>query len=224
MNRQRRFLIFALAALVTGGFLIVYGHNLFLPPERAEAGGNQGLTGAEGVVSEQQKVAPSPEPAPESASPPDSPPMEALYDPEALPEPVRRMRAEILHAARSGDLEALRPVLEMSELKPMVATKHVPDPIAHWQANSADDRGRDLLAAMLNVFESGFARVGEGKDEIYVWPYFAEADLTKLAPYQEVELYRLMPAEQAKAMRDSGKYTYWRAGIGPGGEWHYFLQ
>ena len=52
---------------------------------------------------------------------------------------------------------------------------------------------------MLNVLSSGYVRVGQGKDEMYVWPYFAETDLAKLTPAQEVELYRIVPPALALA-------------------------
>jgi len=77
---------------------------------------------------------------------------------------------------------------------------------------------------MLNVFSSGFVRKGEGKDVMYIWPYFAEMDLAKLTPAQEVDLYRVVPPPQGLEMKRSGKYTYYRAGIGADGVWHYFLQ
>jgi hypothetical protein len=44
-----------------------------------------------------------------------------------------------------------------------------------------------------------------------------------LSPAQEVELYRIVPAAQAHQMKQSGKYSYYRAGISPSGVWHYFL-
>jgi hypothetical protein len=71
---------------------------------------------------------------------------------------------------------------------------------------------------------SGFVRMGQGKDEIYVWPYFAEIDLAKLTPAQEVELYRLLSPEAALQMKKAGKYSYYRLGISPTGVWQYFMQ
>jgi hypothetical protein len=106
----------------------------------------------------------------------------------------------------------------------MVTTAYVEDPIAFWKKASADGTGRDVLAAMLNVIASGYVRVGQGQDEMYVWPYFAETDLTKLNPAQEVELYRIVPPSLALPMKKAGKYSYYRLGISPTGVWHYFLQ
>jgi hypothetical protein len=147
-----------------------------------------------------------------------------LYDFNALPEPVKRMLEQIAEAAQSGEIEHMRTVLESNELKPMVATAYVEDPIAFWKKQSADGAGRDVLAAMLDVMSSGFVRTGEGQDEMYVWPYFAETDLTKLTPAQEVEFYRVVSPALAVPMKKSGKYTYYRLGISPSGVWHYFLQ
>jgi hypothetical protein len=118
----------------------------------------------------------------------------------------------------------MRPVFESNELKPMVTTSFVDDPIAFWKKNSADGKGRDVLAAMLNVLSTGYVRIGQGKDEIYVWPYFAETDLASLTPPQEVELYRIVPPALALPMKTSGKYSYYRLGVSPTGVWQYFLQ
>jgi hypothetical protein len=106
----------------------------------------------------------------------------------------------------------------------MVAAAHVEDPIAFWKKASADGAGRDVLAAMLNVIASGYVRVGQGHEEMFVWPYFAEIDLATLTPSQEVDLYRIVPPSLAVPMKKEGKYSYYRLGISPAGVWHYFLQ
>ena len=147
-----------------------------------------------------------------------------LYDLSALPEPVRQMLREIIVTAEAGDIDAMRPVLESNELKPMVAATHVDDPIAYWKKQSADGTGRDVLAAILNTLSSGFVRSGKGYDEEYVWPYFAEVDINKLTPAQEVEFYRTVPPKIAASIRKSGNYNYYRLGISPSGVWHYFIR
>ncbi len=93
----------------------------------------------------------------------------------------------------------MRPVFESNELKPMVATAYVDDPIAFWKKASADGTGRDVLAAMLNVAVVGLCARGARAGRDVVWPYFAETDLAKLTPAQEVELYRIVPPAQALA-------------------------
>lgn len=191
----------ALAALVAGAAALVYVHN-----DAAKVPAPQ--TAAIEMV---------------AAGAPDQAP-EALYDFNALPDPVKRMLGEIAEAAQSGEIENMRAVLESNELKPMVAAAHVDDPIAFWKKESADGSGRDVLAAMLDVMSSGYVRTGQGQEEMYVWPYFAETGLSALTPAQEVELYRIVPPERAVAMKKSGKYGYYRLGIAPNGVWHYFLQ
>ena len=65
-----------------------------------------------------------------------------LYDFNALPDPVKRMLQQIAAAAQSGEIETMRPVFESNELKPMVATEYVDDPVAFWKKASADGTGR----------------------------------------------------------------------------------
>ena len=221
MNRRMTFTV-ALGALVAAAVAIVYAWQ----PDTRQAQAQQ---------SEMSKTPETPkgsasEPAPDAAKTPETPKpngsaqRQVLYDPQALPPPVKQTLQEIFETAQSGDIEAMRPVLESNELKPMVASAHVDDPVAFWKKNSADVEGRDVLAALLNILSTGFVKTGQGNDAIYVWPYLAEMDLTKLTPAQEVELYRIVPAEQALAMKKSGKYSYYRLGVSPTGVWQYFLQ
>lgn len=149
---------------------------------------------------------------------------EVLYDLNALPDRVQAMIEKIGSAAVTGEIEKMRPVLESNELKPMVAAAYIEDPIAHWKKESVDGTGRDVLAAMLDVLSSGYVLVGKGEEAMYVWPYFAEVDLAKLTPAQEVELYRLLPTAEAAAMKKAGKYSGYRLGVSPSGVWHYFLK
>jgi hypothetical protein len=205
---NRRSIMIALGALVAGALALVYAEGDKETVRRSAAASPQqdvAITGATEVPSQ-------------SAGP------QVLYDFNALPDPVKRMLTQIAGAAESGNIEAMRPVFESNELKPMVSASFVDDPIAFWKKASADGTGRDVLAAMLNVLSSGYVRMGQGKDEIFVWPYFAETDLAKLTPAQEVELYRIVPPEIALAMKKSGKYSYYRLGVSPSGVWHYFLQ
>jgi hypothetical protein len=206
---NRRIIMIALGALVAGAFVLVYAEGDKGTLQRISATTASGLDVA--VTGATQ------------ASPPAGA-TQVLYDFNALPDPVKRMLTSIAGAAESGNIEAMRTVFESNELKPMVTTSFVDDPIAFWKKASADGTGRDVLAAMLNVLSSGYVRVGKGKDEIFVWPYFAETDLAKLTPAQEVELYRIVPPELALAMKTSGKYSYYRLGVSPTGVWQYFLQ
>jgi hypothetical protein len=211
MNRRKNLVMIGLVALVAGAAALVYAQ------EDETAGAPQSEKAAEETASPAagddavtgQKSAQKPK---------------VLYDLAALPDPVQRMLRKIIIAAESGDMEAMRPVLESRELKPMVAAAYVSDPIAYWKEHSVDGTGRDILAAMLNVLSSGFVLTGKGESAAYVWPYFAEVDLKTLTPAQEVEFYRAVPPKRAAAMKKSGEYRYYRLGISPSGVWHYFIQ
>jgi hypothetical protein len=219
MNR-RTTLIVTLGALVTAATAIVYAWQA--EPSHAQQ--------SEIPKTPETPKSSTSEPAPEAKKMPEAPMPAGVaqpqiqYDPQTLPAPVKQTLQEIFETAQSGDIDAMRPVLEQNELKPMVAGTHVDDPVAFWKRNSADGEGRDVLAAFVNILSTGFVKSGQGKDAIYVWPYLAEMDLTKLTPAQEVEFYRIVPADKALAMKKSGKYSYYRLGVSPTGVWQYFLQ
>jgi hypothetical protein len=232
MRSRSKWIIVALAALVAVALVVVYAKRDGRTASSTAVTGNTGITTAQSPAPRAPEPAPAPSQPPAPQAAPTSPapaPMgsgaeHVAYDLNKLPEPVQQMLQDIVEAARSGDIEKMRPVLEESELKPMVAAGAVDDPIAFWKRCSADGEGRDVLAALLNVLSAGYARVQHGSEPMYVWPYFAEIDLSKLSPEQVVELYRVVPAAQALPMQRSGKYSYWRVGIASDGVWHYFLQ
>jgi hypothetical protein len=213
--KRKSLVMIALGALVAAALVLVYAvRDVPQRREAVQAGAATAPPGSSGDV-----AATGATPAVPSGEAP-----KVLYDFNALPDPVKRMLQQIADAAQSGEIENMRPVFESNELKPMVTTAYVDDPIAFWKKASADGTGRDVLAAMLNVMTSGFVRKGQGKDQIFVWPYFAETDLAKLTPAQEVELYRILSPEAALQMRKAGTYSYYRLGISPTGVWQYFMQ
>jgi hypothetical protein len=145
-------------------------------------------------------------------------------DLSALPNRVADMRDAILEAARSGDIEALRPVLDSNELKPTVSFGGSDDPIKLWKQTSGDGQGREIMAIMVEILDMDFARVNPGtSNEMYVWPYLAELPLDKLTSAQQVDLYRLMTYDEVKTMKEFGDYIHYRLGIGRDGTWHYFV-
>ncbi len=252
MNRRTRSAMAVFAALVAGTVLIVYAYraersSADLAQASSQRNELRADPGEGRMTAENETTSPrdeAPKPASEAAkpqgeaappqsqpakpaqapAPPVGPPPEVLYDLNRLPKDIKHTLEVIVVAAQTGNIEEMLPVLQENELPPMLSASAVSDPIAFWKRASADGEGRDVLAAMLNVFSSGFVRQGEGKNVMYIWPYFAEMDLKTLTPAQEVELYRIVSASQSLAMKQSGKYTYYRAGIGSDGVWHYFLQ
>jgi len=146
------------------------------------------------------------------------------YDTAVLPPPVRRMREQIMEAAATGNVEALRPVVEVNELPPLVSFGGEADPITFWKTAGGDPDGREFLAIMLEILDAGFVHLDEGTpQEIYVWPYFYALPLDGLTPSQEVELYKLITPHDRQLMEEFGAYNFYRLGIGPDGTWHFFV-
>ncbi len=143
-----------------------------------------------------------------------------------LPIPVQEMRDAILIAVASGDIEELRTPIEWNELRPEFGIPRDKDPIAHWRNTSKDGAGREILAILGNLLASAPARLPIGPDlennDVFVWPYISELPPNKLSPSQEVELFRIMPPEEAAKMRTGEKWTWYRLAIAADGTWHIF--
>lgn len=141
-----------------------------------------------------------------------------------LPEPVRQMRLRLMDAARTGDLERLRTLMNEQPDPPAVSLGNAGDPVEYLKALATDVEGREILAILLEVLETGFVRVQAGTpDEIYVWPYFAQYPPDALTAPQLVELFTLLTAADYEEMRSYGSYTFFRVGIAPDGRWLFFL-
>jgi hypothetical protein len=154
----------------------------------------------------------------------DSKPVEFIFDISKAPEPVRRMREQIVEAAASGDLERLRPLMGTGADQTQVTVgEPTDDPIGALKDLSGDPEGDEILAIMLDVISTGFVHVGAGTpDEMYVWPYFAEKDLKALTPPERVELLRIVTAGDLSDMQEFGGYNFYRLGITPDGKWKSF--
>lgn len=147
-----------------------------------------------------------------------------LRSESAMPEPVRETWRALIEAAESGHIENLRPVIEDQPQPPMLAFDDVGDPIAHLRSLAGDAEGREVLAILLEVLESGFLHVDEGTpQEMYLWPYFARYPIEDLTPAQMVELFTLLTAGDYQDMLSYGAYIFFRVGIAPDGRWLFFI-
>lgn len=153
-----------------------------------------------------------------------SKPVEVLYDISKVPEPVRRMREQIVEAAASGDLERLRPLFGTGPTQTQVTVgEPTDDPIGALKDLSGDPDGDEILAIILDIISTGFVHVGQGTaEDMYVWPYFAEKDLKKLTPPERVELLRIVTAGDLSDMQEFGGYNFYRLGITADGKWKFF--
>lgn len=154
----------------------------------------------------------------------DAPLPPVLRSESDLPEPVQAKRRQLIAAARSGDLEKLRALMQAEGTPPAVALGDPGDPIEYLKALSADADGREILAILLEVLESGAVHAGAGSDqELYIWPYFAVYPPEALTPEELVELFTLVTAADYEDMKSYGAYTSFRVGIAPDGRWLFFV-
>lgn len=150
---------------------------------------------------------------------------EIQYDVEKLPLPVKMMRQKILEAAKSGDINNLKPLLGTSnDPTQLSVSDNISDPIAYLKQLSGDGNGLETMAILIDLLNSGFVHLDEGDDgEIYVWPYFVAVPLETLTNRQLVELFQIMTAGDFEEMKEIGTYSFFRIGITPDGRWRFFI-
>jgi hypothetical protein len=150
---------------------------------------------------------------------------EVVYNLDRLPEPVRRMHDLIVEAAKSGDMEKLRPLLGLADGMTQLSFGEIEgDPIEFLKGLSGDTEGQELLAILEEVMLAGFVHLEAGTpNEIYVWPYFFGIPLDKLDARQRVELFKIVTAGDLDDMKQFGTYIFYRVGITPEGRWAFFV-
>lgn len=161
-------------------------------------------------------------PAAETAT--EAPPVaEIIHDLSKLPEPVRKLRQAIVEAAASGDVERMRPIMDPGAQKTDGVNEN-DDPIETLKSFSGDQDGLEILAIMLDLLQTGAARLDPGTpEEVYVWPYFAGKPLATLSPPEKVDLLRIITAGDLAAMEEVGNYNFYRVGITPDGKWKFIV-
>lgn len=156
---------------------------------------------------------------------PDGPLPEIIYNLDRLPEPVRRMHGLIVEAAKSGNIEQLRPLVGIGEDGTQLSFGGFgDDPIAFLKGLSGDDEGQEILAILEEVLSAGYVHLDPGSaNELYVWPYFFAIPLDKLDARQRVELFKIVTAGDYEDMKTFGAYIFYRVGITPEGHWAFFV-
>lgn len=149
---------------------------------------------------------------------------DVLTDVSRLPTPVARMRARIIEAARTGDLDKIVTVMQTNETMPIFSFANERDPATYWRTNYPESGGVEVLSILLEILDMGFVHVDAGTpQDMYVWPYFAYVPLKDLTPAQKVELFKIVTGSDYRAMQDFGAYIFYRLGIAPDGTWHFFV-
>jgi hypothetical protein len=187
--------------------------NQFVPPAQ-DASGNARTGGGQ-------------PPAEGAASPPlrqGTAGPEIVADVPHLPPAVLRTRDRILAAARTGDLQALLPLMQANSSMPVFSHTQKQDPTAYWKETYPDSDGLEILSILITLLESEPVRIDAGTPrEMYLWPYFARLPLKSLTPAQKVELFRVVTGSDYKDMLERGRYVFYQVGIGPDGSWRYFV-
>lgn len=146
-------------------------------------------------------------------------------DLSTLPFAARRMHELLVEAAKSGNIEKLRPFIGSGDDVTMLSFGGMEgDPVDFLKSVSGDPQGHEILAILLEVLEAGFVHVEAGTpNEMYVWPYFYAVQLDKLTPSQRVELFTLLTYGDYQEMVSFGAYLFYRVGITPQGRWRFFV-
>lgn len=146
-----------------------------------------------------------------------------------LPKQVQTMRQDILSAVKTGEIESLKGVLEQSELWPMaqIGNSNMADvnPINQWVEQSKKTQGAYILAQLDILLNMPYQTITltQGLD-LYIWPYFSEADLSKLCSSDLVNFLKLNTPQAWQEMHQTNKYTGFQIAIGSDGSWHYLVR
>ena len=157
-------------------------------------------------------------------------PVETISDPSedlaALPAGARAMRERMLAAVATGDIDALRPVIEFNETPPLFARGAKPVGFAaavdFLKARSFDGKGHEILALLGAILEQPYVRVTRGPVEMFVWPAFAARQKPDPTAEERLAMYRCARFANLLLTNDIGLPLIERVGIGADGTWHYF--
>lgn len=183
-----------------------------------------GTEPAEAVTPDADAPGETPAEATVSPSPPAGGDTVILRDRSRLPDVVRATWQELVDAARSGDIDKLRPIIDAQPQPPTFAFAQVDEPIEYLKSLSGDPAGREILAILLEILETGYVHVDAGTEqEMFLWPYFARYPLSRLTPQETVEMFTILTAGDYQDMLSYGAYIFFRVGIGADGAWHFFV-
>ena len=144
----------------------------------------------------------------------------------ALPAPVARMRDLLLEAVASGDVEALRPVIERNETLPIFGRgaerpRTFADAVDFLRRASFDGAGRETLRVLEAALAQPYVKQQRGAATTYVWPAFALAPSEPADEDERLARYRCLRFAALAASGD-GAPTVERVGVGADGTWHFF--
>jgi hypothetical protein len=140
---------------------------------------------------------------------------------DELPAAVSETRSNILEAARAGDYNALRPVIELDRfLSDYGFGASQPDPVRQWAR--LGDKPLRTIAALLQMPHQ-VRETNEGT--LYQWPRFGpDSDPVDMTADERRLLRQVMTeAEFRDAILPEAGYTAPRLGILADGTWWFFI-
>ncbi|AVX05205.1 hypothetical protein MXMO3_02694 [Maritalea myrionectae] len=142
-----------------------------------------------------------------------------------LPSTVAKTRDQLMDAARSGDVERFRPIIDAQPEVPQLSFGVVDQPIQYLRDSSNDGEGLELMAIMLELLEAPYAvqDFGDGRPKMFVWPAYATHNLQELNPQELVEVYKIVSHLDVEEMRLYGGWYFFRVGIDENGVWRFFV-
>lgn len=149
-------------------------------------------------------------------------------DPAGLPPRVAALRAKILEACASGEIEALAVPIQWAETPPVFARgpdrpKNFAEITGFLRRRSFDGQGREMVAILAAVFSAPFARMRRGAFESWVFPAAAWIPLAAPSPEQRAALWRCVRFADLGLTDGQGRPLLHRAVVGADGTWHSFL-
>ena len=133
------------------------------------------------------------------------------------------MRGLLMEAAKSGEIEKLRPLLGTGDDMTQLSLAGIDgDPIEYLKGLAGDEDGQEILAILEEVLSAGYVHLDVGTpEELYVWPYFFAIPIDKLTGPQRVELFKIVTAGDYEEMKAYGSYIFYRVGITPTAAWRF---
>ena len=134
-----------------------------------------------------------------------------------LPDAVEQTRAALAAAAKSGDYEALRPLVPETGFEYTFGSPVAGGPIAYWREleEQTDEEPLERLAQVLAMPYT----LSRG---IYFWPFAYDVAARDDLTAHERELLAPLGPLESVFVEGTG-YLGWRAGIAPDGSWVFFV-
>lgn len=148
---------------------------------------------------------------------------------DALPELVLKTRNEIMTEASYGNMNPMQQIADQNEIWPVADfgpdANYEESPIYSWNAQSQDTQGRYILAQMIEVLTMPHLKKPlNGGVDLYIWPYFADWNLTYPCTEDMVELLKIVTPQEYLKIRETGFYTGYQLAISTDGTWQYFAR